>query len=191
MPPQQQTIVTPHRRMNFAGVMKKPGNMGVCLILVVTVFLLGYFFGRRSLTVESREGYEDALNTGCPEPDPSKWVLKATVPPCPPLPDMSKYMLKTECPPQPDMSKYVLKSSVPPCPPCISTCSKPCKIGECPPCPRPRCPTTRCPDPKPCPACPAVNVEPCAEPKINCKAQYDAGADTVRPMLSSTRTFGF
>jgi hypothetical protein len=126
----------------------------------------------------------------CPEPDPSKWVLKATVPPCPPMPDMSKYMLKTECPPQPDMSKYVLKSSVPQCPPCISTCSKPCKIGECPPCPRPRCPVVKCPEPKACPACPAAQCAPCPEPRIKCNAAYEPPTP-VRPMLASTSTFGF
>jgi hypothetical protein len=125
----------------------------------------------------------------CPQPDPTKWVLKATVPPCPPMPDMSKYMLKTECPPLPDMSKYVLKSSVPKCPPCISTCSKPCKIGECPPCPRPRCPVVKCPEPRACPACPTAQCSPCPEPNIRCKADYQPGP--VRPMLASTNTFGF
>jgi hypothetical protein len=125
----------------------------------------------------------------CPSPDPSKWVLRATIPPCPPQPDLSKYMLKTECPPLPDMSKYVLKSSVPKCPPCISTCSKPCKIGECPACPRPRCPVVKCPDPKACPACPAAQCAPCPEPNIRCKADYQPGP--VRPMLASTNTFGF
>ena len=125
----------------------------------------------------------------CPLPDPSKWVLKSTVPSCPPLPDMSKYMLKTECPPLPDMSKYVLKSSVPKCPPCISTCSKPCKIGECPPCPRPRCPVVKCPEPRACPACPAASCAPCPEPNIQCKADYQS--NNVRPMLASTSTFGF
>lgn len=172
--------------------MKKSHATAAFVAILALIFVLGYLFGRRSVVVESKEGFaENPLNASCPEPDPSRWVLKATVPPCPPLPDMSKYMLKTECPPQPDMSKYVLKTSVPSCPPCISTCSKPCKIGECPPCPRPRCPVTKCPDPKPCPSCPTVNVEPCAEPKIQCKAQYEESADAVRPMLSSTRTFGF
>jgi len=33
----------------------------------------------------------------CPSPDPTKWVLRKTIPPCPPMPDLSKYMLKTEC----------------------------------------------------------------------------------------------
>lgn len=125
----------------------------------------------------------------CPVPDPTKYVLKSTIPPCPPMPDMSRYMLKTECPSQPDMSKYVLKSSVPKCPPCISSCSKPCKIGECPPCPRPRCPTVNCPEPKPCPACPPVQVQACPEPRVQCKAQYETDAK-VRPMLASTAAFG-
>ena len=125
----------------------------------------------------------------CPVPDATKYVLKSTVPPCPAMPDMSRYMLKTECPASPDMSKYVLKSSVPKCPPCISTCSKPCKIGECPPCPRPRCPVANCPDPKPCPACPDVQVAACPEPRVQCKAQYEP-ENKVRPMLASTAAFG-
>ena len=124
----------------------------------------------------------------CPVPDLSKWMKKSAVPPCPPLPDMSKYMLKTECPPLPDMSKYVLKSAVPKCPPCISTCSKPCKIGECPPCPRPRCPVVKCPEPRSCPACPAAQCEPCPEPNIQCKANY-MPSTPVRPMLASTAAF--
>lgn len=133
--------------------------------------------------------FGDAGCPACPLPDPSKWVLKSTIPPCPAMPDMSKYMLKTECPPLPDMSKYVLKSSVPKCPPCISTCSKPCKIGECPACPRPRCPVVKCPEPKACPACPAASCAPCPEPNIQCKADYQKS--NVRPMLASTSTFGF
>ena len=127
----------------------------------------------------------------CPQiPDMSKYVLKATVPPCPPLPDLSKYMLKTECPPYPDMSKYVLKSSVPKCPPCIASCSKPCKIGECPPCPRPRCPVVKCPEPKACQPCPAVQPERCPEPQVSCKSSF-AENSSVRPMLASTANFGF
>lgn len=140
----------------------------------------------------SDEGFDGkcAPCAPCAEPDHTKWVLKASVPPCPPRPDMSKYMLKTECPPHPDMSKYVLKTSVPKCPPCISTCSKPCKIGECPPCPRPRCPVVKCPEPRSCPACPEARCEPCPEPDIKCKASYEPGTP-VRPMLASTSTFGF
>ncbi len=178
----------------------KAVSPGVLLLAAILLILVGYAIGMRHGKQSGRlEGFQAAsednlemkvVEDHCPEPDPSKWVLKATVPPCPPLPDMSKYMLKTECPPQPDMSKYVLKTSVPSCPPCISTCSKPCKIGECPPCPRPRCPTVKCPEPKACPACPAVTVQACPEPNIQCNAKYDA-ANKVRPMLASTSTFGF
>jgi len=125
----------------------------------------------------------------CPQPDPTKYVLKTSVPPCPPVPDMSRYMLKTECPSVPDMSKYVLKTSIPSCPPCIATCSKPCKIGDCPPCPRPRCPVVQCPEPKACPACPAVSCAPCSEPDIKCKASYEPSA-APRPMLASMASFG-
>jgi hypothetical protein len=189
-----------------------PMNSMILLLVAGVVFYIGFMYGKR----KNMESFID-LSAGvacdrcakprpcpcpaaertkcppcptCPEPDPSKWVLKASVPPCPPMPDMSKYMLKTECPPLPDMSKYVLKSSVPQCPPCITTCSKPCKIGECPPCPRPRCPVVRCPEPKSCPACPAAMCAPCPEPNIKCRADYAPGAP-VRPMLASTSTFGF
>jgi len=189
-------------------------NLYVALAAVVAALILGYVLGLRRKHSEGFHNYDDdelcprcqQTSCGCPapkpkpqpapscppcqEPDPSKWVLKSTVPPCPPMPDMSKYMLKTECPPQPDMSKYVLKSSVPNCPPCISTCSKPCKIGDCPPCPRPRCPVVQCPEPKACPACPAAQCAPCPEPNIKCKAAYEP-REPVRPMLASTSTFGF
>ena len=133
--------------------------------------------------------YDNRECPPCKEPDPTKWVLKTSVPPCPAMPDMSRYMLKTECPPIPDMSKYTLKTSIPSCPPCIATCTKPCKIGECPPCPRARCPVVNCPEPKPCPSCPTAMCSPCPEPDIKCKASYESGP-SVRPMLASTRTFG-
>jgi hypothetical protein len=192
-------------------------NVVVLIIGAVISVLIGFAIGKRRAT-ETFVDYDDVHTVcdrctqprpcgcplpqpaparpncppcgNCPEPDPSKWVLKATVPPCPPMPDMSKYMLKTECPPLPDMSKYVLKSSVPQCPPCISTCSKPCKIGECPPCPRARCPTVKCPEPRACAACPAAMCAPCPEPNIKCKAAYEPTTQ-VRPMLASTSTFGF
>ncbi len=122
----------------------------------------------------------------CPQIDWSKYVLKASVPPCPPQPDMSRYMLKSECPAPPDMSKYILKSAVPPCPPCISTCNKPCKIGECPPCPVMRCPVVECPEPKACPPCAPVEPPRCPEPKVTCKAKYEPEEPwLVRPMLAS------
>lgn len=131
-----------------------------------------------------------------PRPDMSKYVLRASVPPCPAMPDMSKYILKSEVPPLPDMSRYVLKSSVPKCPPCISSCSKPCSIGECPPCPRPRCPV-----PAPCPRttcapCPVVQPMRCPEPDVTCKpvlnyASADANRTPVRPVLASIGSFNF
>jgi hypothetical protein len=122
----------------------------------------------------------------CPAIDWSKYVLKSSIPPCPPLPDMSRYMLKSECPAPPDMSKYILKSAVPPCPPCISTCNKPCRIGACPPCPRPRCPTVECPPQKECPPCAAVEPPRCPEPKVSCKADYKPEEPwMVRPLLAT------
>jgi len=122
----------------------------------------------------------------CPKIDWSKYVLKASIPPCPPQPDLSRYMLKTDCPAPPDMSRYILKSAVPPCPPCISTCNKPCKIGDCPPCPRPRCPVVTCPEPKSCPPCAPVEPPRCPEPKVHCKADYKPDEPwMVRPLLAS------
>jgi len=97
--------------------------------------------------------------------------------------DMSKYMLKTECPPQPNMNDYVHKSKIPPCPPCICGCSKPCKVGKCPPCPRPRCPPQRqmkCPD---CPACPAIQPPRCPEPEVIIKEVRHSKPWSVRPAL--------
>ena len=123
----------------------------------------------------------------CPQIDWSKYILKASIPPCPPQPDMSRYMLKSECPAPPDMSRYILKSAVPPCPPCISTCNKPCKIGDCPPCPRPRCPVVQCPEPKACPPCAPVEPPRCPEPTVSCKADYDRNDEPwmVRPLLAN------
>ncbi len=131
-------------------------------------------------------GGNPADRTQCPQIDWSKYVLKASIPPCPSMPDMSRYMLKSECPAPPDMSKYILKSAVPPCPPCISTCNKPCKIGECPPCPVTRCPVVSCPPPTTCPPCAAVEPPRCPEPQVSCKAKYEPEEPwMVRPLLSS------
>ena len=97
--------------------------------------------------------------------------------------DMSKYMLKTECPPQPNMSDYIHKSKVPPCPPCICGCSKPCKVGKCPPCPRPRCPPQRavkCPE---CPPCAKIQPPRCPEPNVIIKTVRGSDSGPVRPAL--------
>lgn len=127
----------------------------------------------------------------CREPDLSKYVLKSTIPPCPPLPDLSKYMLKTECPPVPDLSNYVLKSSVPKPQPVIMDCSKCNKPkGECPPCPRPRCPEVKCPEPTKCPP-PAPCPRPVCPPTVvKCKAE-DAPIQQVRPYLAPLSVTGF
>ena len=130
---------------------------------------------------------ERGNKNNCPQIDWSKYVLKASVPPCPPQPDLSRYMLKTECPAPPDMSRYILKSAVPACPPCISTCNKPCKIGACAPCPPPpRCPVFECPPQKSCPPCASVEPPRCPEPKVNCKARYEPEDPwMVRPLMAS------
>ena len=127
----------------------------------------------------------------CREPDLSKYVLKSTVPPCPPMPDLSKYMLKTECPPVPDLSNYVLKSSVPKPQPVILDCSKCNKpSGECPPCPRPRCPEVRCPEPTKCPPPAPCPRQVCPPTVVKCKAE-DAPVQQVRPYLAPLSVTGF
>jgi hypothetical protein len=123
----------------------------------------------------------------------SKYVLKSTIPVPPSCPDMSQYMLKTECPPSADLSKYVLKSSIPKQQPMIidnSSCKKEC--GECPPCPRPRCPDVMCP---PAPKCPPP--APCPRPvcpppatKVKCVAEEPTNHN-VRPFLAPLSFSGF
>lgn len=155
-------------------------------ILVAGVLVaIGYFVGRQSM--EGFSNKKKCRPIKCPPcppmPDLSKYVLKSSIPPCAPQPDMSKYMLKSECPAKPDMSKYILKSKVPPCPPCITGCTKPCAVGKCPPCPRPRCPVPKpCPrvECAPCPACPAPR---CPEPEVKCQTVMRKKA-SVRPFLS-------
>lgn len=126
----------------------------------------------------------------CREPDLSKYVLKSTVPPCPVLPDMSQYMLKTECPPIPDLSKYVLKSSVPTPQPVILDCSKCAKSkGECPPCPRPRCPEVKCPEPVRCPPPAPCPRAVCPTQVVKCRTEEPS--QSVRPFLAPLSTMGF
>jgi hypothetical protein len=127
----------------------------------------------------------------CREPDLSKYVLKSTIPPCPPMPDLSKYMLKTECPPVPDLSNYVLKSSVPRPQPVILDCSKCSKpSGECPPCPRARCPEVQCPPPTKCPPPAPCPRQICPPTVVKCKAE-DAPIQQVRPYLAPLSVTGF
>ncbi len=127
----------------------------------------------------------------CKQPDMSKYVLKSSIPSCPPIPDLSNYILKSECPPVPDLSKYVLKSSVPKQQPVILDCSKCNKPkGDCPPCPRARCPEVKCPPPTKCPACAPCPRATCPPAVVKCKAE-DVIQDTVRPYLSPMSVAGF
>ena len=133
--------------------------------------------------------------TVCPECPPmadmTKYVLKTSIPPCPTCPDMSMYMLKTECPPSPDLTQFVLKSSIPKPDPIIidnSSCNK--NAGSCPPCPRPRCPEVKCPGPVSCPACPPCARAKCPERVVKCKAE-DVDTNPVRPYLTPLSVTGF
>ena len=126
----------------------------------------------------------------CREPDMSKYVLKTTIPPCPPVPDMRNYILKTEVPPVPDLSNYVLKSSIPKPQPVLLDCSKCNKPkGECPPCPRPRCPEVKCAPPTKCPACSPCPRPTCPPAGVQCKAEEPV--DGVRPFLAPLSYRGF
>jgi hypothetical protein len=133
----------------------------------------------------------------CPrtmEPDLSKYILKSQVPVCNKAvnsPDMTNYMLKTECPPVPDLSKYVLKSSIPKPQPVIIDNSK-CKgdAGECPPCPRPRCPVVKCPPPTKCPTPAPCPRAVCPPTVVKCKSE-ESTQSTVRPFLAPLNMSGF
>jgi hypothetical protein len=180
-------------------------------IQIGLIFLLGIVLGY-ILSTRTKEGYQDisgipiCANCGgdypckscdssfasCPPmPDMTKYVLKTSIPPCQTCPDLSMYMLKTECPPSPDLSQYVLKSSIPKPEPVIidnSSCKKNC--GNCPPCPRPRCPEVKCPPPVSCPACPPCPRQKCPEKVVKCKAE-DVDSTPVRPYLTPLSVTGF
>ena len=169
-------------------------QMGLLFIIGVT---LGYFL---SSSVK-KEGFQDSddvpICSSCgeascpPMPDMSKYIMKSSIPPPTQCPDMSMYMLKTECPPAADLSHYVLKSSIPKPEPIIidnSSCSKNC--GDCPPCPRPRCPEINCPAAPSCPACAPCARQKCPEKTLKCKSE-DADNDPVRPYLTPLSVTGF
>jgi len=106
-------------------------------------------------------------------------------------PDMSNYMLKTECPPVPDLSQYVLKSSIPPPQPIIidTSAEAGAKCGECPPCPRPRCPEIKCPPPATCPTPAPCPRQTCPVSVVDCAAT-ESSSDPVRPCMAPLG-FGF
>lgn len=127
-----------------------------------------------------------------PMPDMSKYVLKSSIPPCPTCPDMTNYMLKTECPPVPDLAQYVLKSSIPKQQPIIIDTSADVrsKCGDCPPCPRPRCPEMKCPPPTVCPACPPCPRASCPQTQVKCRAE-EVNSSPIRPYLAPLGVPGF
>jgi len=120
-----------------------------------------------------------------PVPDLSKYVLKTTIPPCAGVPDMTNYMLKTECPPVPDLAQYVLKSSIPKQQPIIidTSADGKARCGECPPCPRPRCPEVKCPPPTVCPAAAPCPRAVCPQTTVKCRAE-ESSSSPVRPFLA-------
>lgn len=168
--------------------MAKPLNVIVpssCLFLGILIGLVAYKF-----FLSNKEGFATRDNRSkCP--DLSNFVLKTTIPPCPPQPDLSKYMLKTECPSVPNLANYVLKSSVPKPQPVILDCSKCTKpSGMCPPCPRPRCPEVKCPPPTVCPAPAPCPRQICPPTVVKCKSE-EAPIQQVRPYLAPLSVTGF
>ena len=157
-------------------------------IQIAVLLLIGVVFGVMINNSMNKEGFADSCP---PMPDMTKYVLKTSVPPCQTCPDLAMYMLKTECPPAIDLSQYVLKSSIPKPEPIIidnSSCRKDC--GECPPCPRPRCPEMNCPAAPSCPACAPCARQKCPEKVVKCKAE-DSTPDPVRPYLTPLSVRGF
>ena len=169
---------------------------------IIAAFFVGFVI---AYMLKSREGFQNSTamtppmvcsscgkDTCPPVPDLTKYVLKSSIPPPKVCPDMSQYMLKTECPPVQDLSQYVLKSSVPTAEPIIvdtSSCNKR-ECGDCPPCPRPRCPDVKCPPPTVCPACPSCPRQTCPQTTVKCKAE-ESPPSHVRPFQAPLNMGGF
>jgi len=182
------------------------------LLHLVGVFIIGLALGLFVSKFSKDEGFEDAgqdscgncgkpAPCGCPhpvpaakcrQPDMNKYVLKSSIPPCPAVPDLSNYILKSECPPVPDLSNYVLKSSIPKQNPILLDCSK-CQKGkgECPPCPRARCPELKCPEPTKCPQCAPCPPMKCPPAVVKCKAEDAIYDSPVRPYMAPLNYVGF
>ena len=186
----------------------------ISILHLVGVFIVGLAVGLFICKFVKQEGFEDydtsCCSCGkpspcscpnaskypastCKQPDMNKYVLKSSIPPCPAVPDLSNYILKSECPPVPDLSNYVLKSSIPKQQPVILDCSK-CQKGkgECPPCPRPRCPEVNCPPPTKCPQCAPCPPMKCPPATVKCKAENSIYDSPVRPYMAplNFNTFG-
>ena len=167
---------------------------------IVISFLLGALVAYFVLGKRTYEGFEEGASTTCsscgaqcpPVPDLTKYVLKTSIPPCQPSPDLDNYMLKSECPPVPDLAQYVLKSSVPAQQPIIIDTSEDlkAKCGECPPCPRPRCPEVKCPPPAVCPAAAPCPRAVCPQTTVKCKSE-EVDSSPVRPFLAPLGVTGY
>ena len=147
----------------------------------------------RSIHPAEESGSHGQMGGNCKQPDMNKYVLKSSIPPCPAMPDLSNYILKSECPPVPDLSNYVLKSSIPKQNPVILDCSKCQKPkGECPPCPRARCPEVKCPEPTKCAACAPCPRQSCPPAVVKCKTEEAPSEQSmVRPYLAPLSYRGF
>lgn len=189
--------------------------MTLSTVHCIGVFIMGLAIGvfvSKQMNVDRFENYDSCDSCGqpspcgcaqpnrskhpasppCKQPDMNKYVLKSSIPPCPAVPDLSNYILKSECPPVPDLSNYVLKSSIPKQNPVILDCSKCQKPkGECPPCPRPRCPEVQCPAAPKCPGCPPCKRTPCPPATVKCKVDNEGPQSLVRPYLAPLSYRGF
>ena len=175
-----------------AGLMRLQSTQSIGLAFLLGCALMYVLLQRFP---RSREGFEDNSRCSCgaalppsncpPVPDLSKYVLKTSIPPCAAKPDMDNYMLKSECPPTPDLSQYVLKTSIPKQQPIIIDTSeeRKAKCGECPPCPRPRCPEIKCPPPAVCPAPAPCPRAVCPQTTVKCKSE-EVDPSPVRPFLA-------
>jgi len=193
---------------------EKPTSLKKCVrsrmmtspIHMLGIFIIGLAIGLYLSRLLKSEGFSNYDSNGdcnngsstspaCPEckqPDMNKYVLKSSIPPCPALPDLSNYILKSECPPVPDLSNYVLKSSIPKQNPVILDCSKCQKPkGECPPCPRSRCPEVTCPPAAKCPTCAPCPRQSCPPAVVKCKAENPVSDSAVRPYLAPLNYRGF
>ena len=191
--PLRNFILSHHTEHGFSPLYSRE-SMIITLRHLVGFLVIGLILG---IIVQkymmSNEGFRSAYpaDRECKQPDMNKYVLKSTIPPCPALPDMSNYILKSECPPVPDLSNYVLKSSIPKQSPVILDCSKCQKpSGECPPCPRARCPEVKCPPATKCPSCAPCPRQSCPPATVSCKANNEVES-TVRPYLAPLSFSGF
>jgi hypothetical protein len=168
---------------------------------IIVSFVLGAIFMYFVLGRRGYEGFENSTESmvckscgaDCPPvPDLTQYVLKTSIPPCQSMPDLDNYMLKSECPPIPDLSQYVLKSSVPAQQPIIIDTSEDlkAKCGECPPCPRPRCPEVKCPPPAVCPAPAPCPRAVCPQTTVKCRSE-EIDTTPVRPFLAPLGVAGY